>query len=151
MEPRLGSGHRSEACFRAASRRAIQIASLLEVKRNSRARMAGRPSRSDDSPEPTTIGCAHRVDILEEVDRAVVEPEVVDGVDDLAFLDQPDAVASQSGDEAFARVDGADVPEAGDQQGPFGLSDQVFECARAPLHDQAARIRQRLAPVFLAQ
>ena len=67
----------------------------------------------------------------QQVDRALVEPEVVDRAGDLAVLDQVDAVAGQPGEQQRLRVDLADVPQAGQQQPALGAGDQVVERRRS--------------------
>ena len=59
-------------------------------------------------------------DPAEHVDRPLVEPEVVHRADDLAVLDQVDAVPGQAGQQQRLRVDLADVPQAGQQQAALG-------------------------------
>ena len=84
----------------------------------------------------------------EQVDRALVEAEVVHRADDLAVLDQVDAVAGQPGEQQRRRVDLADVPEAGEQQAPLGPGDQVVDGARraGELEDEVVdRWRRRRA------
>ena len=73
------------------------------------------------------MACAEPV---EQVDRALVEAEVVDRADDLAVLDEVDAVAGEAGEQQRLRVDLADVPEAGQQQAALGAGDQVVDRCR---------------------
>ena len=70
---------------------------------------------------------------VEQVDRALVPPEVVDRAGDLAVLDQVDAVAGQAGEQQALRVDLADVPETGEQQAALGAGDQLVDAAGAAL------------------
>ena len=65
----------------------------------------------------------------QQVDRALVEPEVVDRAGDLAVLDEVDAVAGQPGEQQRLRVDLADVPQAGQQQAALDAGDQVLGAA----------------------
>ena len=76
----------------------------------------------------------------EQVDRALVEPEVVDRAGDLAALDEVDAVAGQAGEQQGLRVDLADVPEAGQQQPALGAGDQVVLGAAARRRRTSTRL-----------
>ena len=123
QRPRGGAGRvgrdrriESRSCERfgrvaAARRRSAQTASLFEVKWKSRARIAG--TIIDEESLAGRDRDARRLEVLQEVDRAVVEPEVVDRVDDLPLLDQPDAVAGQAGDRGVLGVDGAGCTRTG--------------------------------------
>src|ERR1017187_6033624 len=82
--------------------------------------------------------------VLQQIDRALVEPEVVDRVNDFPVLDQPDAVAGEAGDHGVLRVDRANVPEPGDEQGARSVGDQGFERLVRAFQDQAAGERDRL-------
>src|SRR5690348_9225308 len=55
-------------------------------------------------------------DSAEQVDRTLVEAEVVHAPDDLALLDEVHAVAGEAGQEQGLGVDLADVPETREQQ-----------------------------------
>ena len=124
-----------------------QTASLFEVKWKSWARIAGTVSAKNSLPAGD--GDAGCFEVLQQIDRALVEPEVVDRVNDLAVFDQPDAVAGEAGDHRVLRVDRADVPEPRDEQGARGLGDQGFERLVRAFQDQAAGERDRLDVGFL--
>src|SRR3984893_17399937 len=61
----------------------------------------------------------------QQVQRALVEAEVVDRRGHLAVLDEVDAVAGQSGEQQRGGIDLADVPQCGEQQATFGGRDDV--------------------------
>ena len=61
----------------------------------------------------------------EQVDRRLVEPEVVHRAGHLAALDEEDAVAGEAGQQQRLRVDLADVPERGEQQAALGGRDHL--------------------------
>ena len=127
----------------------VQIASLFDVNRNSRARIAGTIIGKNPLRRPD--GDARRFEVLEQVDRAVVEPEVVDGVDDLPFSTSqtpsrvsPVTVASRG---LTARMYQNRVTSKAFSVSAMNSSSDL----PAPFHDQAARKRQRARPVFWAQ
>ncbi len=122
-------------------------ASLFEVKWKSWARIAG--TVSDEELAAGGDGDAGGFQVLEEIDRALVEPEVVDRVNDFAVFDQPDAVAGEAGDHRVLRVHRANVPEPRDQQGTRGFGDQGFERLVRAFQDQAAGERDGLDLGFL--
>ena len=51
------------------------------------------------------LGRADLGDAAQQVDRALVEAEVVDRADDLAVLDEVDAVAGEPGEQQRLRID----------------------------------------------
>ena len=118
-----------------------QTASLLEVKWKS---WRGSPEREREEAAAGVRGdLAGGFEVLEEIDRAVVEPEVVDRVNDFAVLDQPDAVTGEAGDHGVLRVDGADVKNRVTSKAR-GLGDQGFERLVRAFQRQAAGERDRL-------
>ena len=112
------------------------------------------------------LGAADLGGPAEQVDRRLVEAEVVHRAGDLAVLDEVDAVAGQPGEQQRLRVDLADVPEAGQQQsalgarrssppggGPAAVQDQVVdERTRRLRRSRVAqeRVRTRLVSVPVA-
>src|SRR5205807_2466632 len=60
-------------------------------------------------------------------DGAFVETEVVHRTDDLALLDEEDAVPGQTGEQQRLRVDRTDVPQAGQQQAAVDVADHLLE------------------------
>src|SRR5579875_4057045 len=59
----------------------------------------------------------------QQVERALVEPKVVDRARHCAVLDQVDAVAGQPGQQQCGRVNLADVPQRRQQQPALGAGD----------------------------
>ena len=82
---------------------------------------------SPNSRPSARTGVPTSVARTEQVDRALVETEIVDRADHLAVLDQVDPVAGQPGHEQRGRVDRADVPEAGQQQPALGAGHHVVD------------------------
>src|SRR3954454_7497199 len=78
-------------------------------------------------------GGAHLGEPAEQVDRRLVEPEVVYRAADLPVLDEIDAVARQAGEQECLRVYLADVPEAGEQQSPLGGLDHLRQRGTGPV------------------
>src|SRR5215471_9443855 len=77
---------------------------------------------------------AHRLEVAEHDDRALIEAEVLHRMADPAVLDQEGAVARETGVEDRARIERPDVPEARDQDAALGGADQVVDGALAALH-----------------
>ena len=63
--------------------------------------------------------------------------------DDLAALDEVDAVPGQPGEQQGLRVDLADVPEAGQQQAALGVGDHLVEAAGRVAASPSAGCRRR--------
>ena len=80
--------------------------------------MATRVKKSLHSRGSATSCRRRSRDPGQQVDRALVEAEVVDRTDDLAAFDEVDPVAGESGEQKRLRVDLADVPERGQQADP---------------------------------
>src|SRR5690625_3393697 len=89
-----------------------------------------RSGRTRELVAPLTAERRHAHACLREppqqVDRTLVEAEVVDGAGDLAVLDQVDAVAGEAGEEERLRVDLADVPQTGQEQAVFDIGNEFF-------------------------
>ena len=74
------------------------------------ARVAVAPPRGR-----VTSGRLASVALPQQVQRALVEPEVVDRTGDLAVLDEVHPVAGQPRQQQSGGIDGADVPQRGQQ------------------------------------
>ena len=136
--PRRGrADQRVPAPERAAAARA-QLAWLTVDMLKSGTRIGGITVRVKKS-----FHSRHRVisvgpdlgDPAEQLDRGLVEAEVVHRADHLAVLDQVDAVPGQTGEQQPLRIDLADVPQAGQQQPALGAGDHLgraWRCRRRP-------------------
>ena len=107
-----------------------QLAWLTELMLKSGMRSGGH-DRAVEVLAELPAECANRRADLggagEQVDRALVEAEVVGRPDDGAVLDDVDAVAGEAGHEQRRRIDLADVPQAGQQQPPLGAGHHVVD------------------------
>src|SRR5512141_2394364 len=90
----------------------------------------------------------HRPDVLEDVHGAVVETEVLDRPDDLALLDEPQAVTGETRELDGLRIHGADVEEVRHEKAALGPLDELVDRARAAFEDDAARERKRFELVL---
>ena len=88
--------------------------------------MAVRLAHSPNSRAECPHGGAGLGYPSEQVHRALVETEVVDCAHHGAILDEVHPVAGQAGQQQGGRIDFSDVPEAGEQQAPFGGAHQVL-------------------------
>src|SRR6516164_10812507 len=80
---------------------------------------------------------AHRLQVAQHYDRALIEAEVLHRMTDPAVLDQERAVAREAGVEDRARIEWPYVPEARDQDAALGGADQVVDSVLAALHFDA--------------
>ena len=110
-------------------------------------RSGGMIVRLRYSPNSRPSDAHRRADLggpRQQIDRALVEAEVVGRADDGAVLNHVDAVAGEPGHEQRRRVDLADVPQAGQQEPPFGAGHHVVDRAAAvPRHSAAPGCRCR--------
>ncbi len=107
--------------------------------------IAARVNQSFHSRGRVRCGGAGLRRAAHEVERGLVEAEVVDLGGDLAVLDEVDAVAGQAGEQHRLRVDLAHVPEAGQQQPPLRRGDHVLERGVRPAGEQEV-LRRRGEP-----
>src|ERR1043165_539133 len=63
----------------------------------------------------------------EQFQNALVETEVADWILNLSVLDEPHAIARQSGEQRRPRINTADVPEAAHQQAALRGLDHLFD------------------------
>ena len=96
-------------------------------------------------PAQGQLGGANLGDPAQQLDRRIIEAEIVDGTDHLPVLDQIDPVASEPSQQQPSRVDLADIPQAGQQQTTFGRGDHLLQVGRATtVHDQVVGRGRRL-------
>src|SRR5512143_4041461 len=105
-----------------------------------------RPDRRRDH-RSGGFRCAHRLDVSQNVHGAVVEAEIPDRPDDLAFFDEPQPVAREARELDVQRVHGANVEEVRHEEAPLGPPDELVDGARPALEHDAAGERKRLEPV----
>src|SRR4051812_46471374 len=77
---------------------------------------------------------ADRLEIVEQEERRVVEPEILDRSRDLAVLDEERSIAGKAGVKDRAWIDFAQVPEPRDQNSPRGRLDHLVHRRWAALH-----------------
>src|SRR6516164_10444260 len=92
---------------------------------------------------------AHRLEVSQHGDRALIEAEVLNRMADPAVLDQEGAVAREAGVEDRARIERPDVPEARDQDTALGGANPVVDGALATLHLDARGKADRLDVLLL--
>ena len=120
-----------------------QVAGLTELMLKSATRSGGMAVRFIHSPHSRDSARSVRAGLDgagQDVDGALVEAEVVHRPDDLAVLDEVDAVAGETGQQQRDRVDLADVPEAREEQPPFGGGDHVVERLRGARAAASSRL-----------
>src|SRR5690349_10314926 len=83
-------------------------------------------------------GAAHRVEVVQHVDRRIVEAKVLDRPRNAPALYEERAVARESRVENRSRIDGTKVPEARDEDAALGRCDELLGGGRAAGHAHRA-------------
>jgi hypothetical protein len=87
--------------------------------------------------------------VIEHDNRALVKPEILDRVFDLAVLDVKCSVAGQPCQKQGLRINSADIPEPRYEDTLLCSFDELLKCFRATLHDGRVWSRHTLHFLFL--
>ena len=81
----------------------------------------------------TEMGCTggRAGESAQQVDGALVEPEVIHRTGHLSVLDEVDPVPCQPRQEQRLAIDLTDVPQTGEEEASLGVRDQVLEASAA--------------------
>src|SRR5437660_9932533 len=111
--------------------------------------MIRRPPRSTLFPYTTLFRFCD--EIVEHRDRTLVEPEIVDRTTHFPVLDQEHTVARDARIQKSPLIDGADVPEARDEQAALHALDELLERRRGActLHPESPRKRRGLCALLV--
>ena len=116
-----------------ADRRHVEVGDPQRGHGDAREEVAPLPRQRD-------LGVAGTGDAGQQVDRALVEAEVVHRTDDLASFDQVDAVAGEPGEQQRLRIDLSDVPQGRQQQSPLGAARRASSSVPEPPSTSSARL-----------
>src|SRR4029079_11085109 len=77
------------------------------------------------------LGFANLVDLVDQKQRALVPPEILDRLRHFAFLDQECSIARETGEEHGALVEEANIEKVRDQNPALAAGDQLRGALRA--------------------